>query len=73
MEWARYFCQWLDDWTHYRSVDDIHYAFRRHFSELRHAEAEWFHARIHRGRQLPAFLRRFIARKWGGMVIELQK
>lgn len=70
MEWSRNFCAWLDKWTYYRSLDEIHERFNRILGKTVHAEEEWLHARF--GRQfptLPMTLQRFIVRKFGGLAL----
>jgi SAM-dependent methyltransferase len=70
MRWARDFCLWLDDWTYYRPIAEIHERFRRLIGDTRHAEEEWLSARFN-GRLdwLPTALRRICVRKAGGMVL----
>lgn len=45
MQWSRDFCNWLDDWTHYRSAAEIRATFSRHLSPPDHIEDEWLAAR----------------------------
>ena len=47
-EWSRNFCQWLDDWTYYRSLPDIHQGFARHFKDVQHMEDEYLAFRLRR-------------------------
>jgi SAM-dependent methyltransferase len=71
VQWGRDVSAWLDQWTHYRSLADIHASFQRHFS-IRHIEDEWFDARFGRS-PLPRFARRFIVRKAAGIAVVLQR
>jgi SAM-dependent methyltransferase len=70
MQWARDFCVWLDQWTHYRSRAEIHDTFRRHFDSTSHHEELWFQARL--GRRLaflPHAAQRLIVRKMAGLAL----
>jgi hypothetical protein len=69
MQWSREFCTWLDLWTHYRSLAELHRAFGRHFAMTEHIEREWFIARLPVGRYLPPLLQQFVARKAAGIVL----
>src|SRR5205814_502825 len=71
LQWSRDFCKWLDDWTFYRPLEEIHATFGKYFSSIRHLEERWFEARF--GVSLPVALERFIVRKGGGLAIELTK
>ncbi len=71
-QWASDFCQWLDDWTYYREYPQIVATFERHLSDFNHLEVDWFHTRFGHA-NWPAWLCRFIARKWGHMTIEARK
>ena len=70
MQWSRDFCAWLDDWTYYRSRDEINERFRQLIGRTIHAEEQWLSARFE-GRLdwLPIGLRRYCVRKAGGMVL----
>ena len=73
-KWAENFCQWLDDWTYYRSYAEIHRTFARHLSQPHHLEAEWMVARIGKSATLlPAWLRTAIAKKYGHITFEVRK
>jgi ubiquinone/menaquinone biosynthesis C-methylase UbiE len=69
MEWSRFQCQWLDDWTHYRRLKEIERAYSKHFAKTEHIEADWLRERYRASAKLPAILRRFIARKGAGLVL----
>lgn len=71
-QWACEFCQWLDDWTHYRWYPEVAATFERHLSGPEHLEADWFKARYGRG-NWPAEVRRLIARKWGHLTFAATK
>ena len=49
-QWARDICQWLDDWTYYRRLEDIHTSFGRRFESIRHVEHEYLTFRMARSR-----------------------
>ena len=70
MGWSRDFCTWLDRWTYYRSLAEIHAHFGRIIGQTRHAEEDLLHARFD-GRLdgLPRSLQRLIVRKMAGLVL----
>ena len=72
-QWSRDFCQWLDDWTHYRTAEEIEAAFSKHFGNMKHIEIDWFTHRLGSaqwvGRLLPSMLQTLVVRKLAGMVI----
>lgn len=70
MKWARDFCTWLDNWTYYRPMSEIHQTFARHFGSTTHREDLWFDARFGgRGQFLPRQLRQMIVRKFAGLTL----
>ncbi len=73
-QWAADFCQWLDQWTHYRSQAQIHAAFALHFSQLRHLEADFLDQRLERLapvlRFIPAWAKALFVQKMAGLVLE---
>lgn len=70
MQWAKDFCQWLDNWTYYRSGLEIHERFSRLIGTTTHAEEEWLRARFDgRFDALPTALQRFIVRKMAGLTL----
>ena len=74
IQWSEDFCRWLDEWTYYRPYGVITHEFGNYFGPLHHLEAEWFVARLGpRARSLPAWTRRFIAKKWGHLVFACRK
>jgi SAM-dependent methyltransferase len=77
MQWSRDFCSWLDDWTHYRSLDDIESTYLKHLSDIDHIEEEWLHARLG-ARQtfvswMPVSFQRFVVSKLGGLIFIARK
>lgn len=72
--WAEDFCLWLDNWTYYRTYRDITASLQKHFSAPVHIEAEWFGKRVGaKAALVPPAARRFITRRWGGMVFWCQR
>jgi SAM-dependent methyltransferase len=70
MQWSRDFCRWLDDWTHYRPLAEIHEHFSRTIGRTTHAEDEWLRARFNgRFDRFPIALQRLIVRKTAGVVL----
>jgi len=76
-QWSLDFCDWLDRWTHYRTLSQIRSAYERHFTNIGHQEAAWLIARLEaRGRGLallPRPLLALAARKLGGLVVVARK
>lgn len=67
---SRDFCVWLDRWTYYRSLTEIHEHFGRAIGHTRHAEEDLLHARFDgRFDVMPRSLQRFIVRKMAGLVL----
>jgi SAM-dependent methyltransferase len=63
MAWSRDFCQWLDDWTHYRPLSEIEATYRRHFHDVVHLEDTWLQQRLGSRRGLAATLPRWLQRQ----------
>jgi SAM-dependent methyltransferase len=72
LQWSRDFCEWLDQWTWYRSYREIRTAFDKHFVNLTHVEDYWLQERLGQRaaaiRWLPKQARRWMVRKLVGMV-----
>jgi SAM-dependent methyltransferase len=73
MQWAMDFCDWLDQWTFYRSYEEIKATYEKYFSQLGHIEAEWFQKRCPRLAFLPTTIQNMIVLKWGHMVFTCEK
>jgi hypothetical protein len=74
MQWSRDFCMWIDNWTYYRPLPEIHRTFARHFGETVHREELWFDARFNgRGQLLPRWLRQLVVRKFAGLTLVSRK
>ncbi len=73
MQWSRDFCQWLDDWTSYRSRAELETAFLLHFAHIQHIEDTWFRQRLVKRSALvnglPKAVQKFFAVKMAGLVI----
>lgn len=68
MGWARYWCKWLDDWTHYRPHAEIVKRLTHWIGATDTLEVEWLSTRYpSQTRFIPAPLQRLIVRKLGGM------
>lgn len=63
-------CVWLDAWTHYRRAAEIHRTLSAQ-GDVNHIEDKWFDARFG-SFGLPSFLKRWIVRKYSGMVLTIQ-
>ncbi len=75
-QWSESFCTWLDDWTHYRTREEIARGFARHFDRMQAREEHWLARRLD-GRLplklVPRPLQRFTVRKLAGLVFEVEK
>jgi len=73
LEWSRHKCRWLDDWTHYRTYDEIRRIFARYFTGLQHLEHDRIDKRLGPShpftRSAPRWLKRFVTNKLGGLVV----
>lgn len=76
-QWSKDFCEWLDNWTYYRSRSAIGCAFNRYIGNLRNLESDYLAYRLkHRAillRVVPNFVSELIVRKLGCLVFETKK
>ena len=77
MQWSRFQCDWLDQWTHYRSLSSVHINYNKYFEQIGHIEEHWFRLRVGPNRPLakwlPATLQRVITQRLGFLVIVANK
>jgi SAM-dependent methyltransferase len=74
LEWSRDFCAWLDQWTVYRSYEDIVLAYSKYFTPLQHIEDHWLESRLgSMARPFNTHLKRLFVRKMAGMVFTCTK
>jgi hypothetical protein len=77
MGWSRDFCEWLDEWTFYRSYPDLAANFAAYFSPLEHLESDWLVTRLGpRARFVswcPAPMQRLVVSKLSGRVFVCTK
>jgi SAM-dependent methyltransferase len=70
MQWSRDFCDWLDNWTYYRTREEIHERLNRLIGQTTHAEEKWLSARFNgRFDAMPTELQRLIVRKMAGLTL----
>jgi SAM-dependent methyltransferase len=73
MQWSRDFCQWLDEWTSYRSKAELEASFLQHFAQIHHIEDLWLRQRLEKHSALlnglPNTMQKLIAVKMAGLVI----
>lgn len=77
MRWSQDFCEWLDKWTHYRTIQEIDMTYSKHFYDIQHIEDYWLQLRLG-GRKplvawLPASAQKLAVKKLGGMVFVASK
>jgi SAM-dependent methyltransferase len=72
MAWSHDFCLWLDNWTHYRSLREIHRLYAKHHLTVEHIEDDWLRTRWPKLTVYQAFVpdsaQRLFARKLGCLV-----
>ena len=77
VQWSKDFCDYLDQWTHYRSLKEIHLNYSTYFSDLTHIEQYWLQLRL--GQKyflaglLPTSIQQFVVHKLAGMVFVAHK
>lgn len=76
-QWSQNFCEWLDQWTWYRSNAEIHAAFNKHFISLTNIEDIWLGYRLEKRfvllAWLPKWVMQLLVRKLGGQVFVCTK
>ena len=75
-KWSVDFCEWLDNWTYYRSQKTIRSSFERTVGPCTHIEDHFLEARMPERKLIqlmPAPLKRFIVRKMANLVFESAK
>ena len=77
MRWSQDFCEWLDKWTHYRTIQEVDMAYSKHFYDIQHIEDYWLQLRLG-GRKplvdwLPVLAQKQVVNKLGGMVFVASK
>lgn len=78
LQWSCDFCDWLDQWTYYRSYSEICTAFNRNFIDFKHIEEIWLQERFGTRATiltgwLPKLIRRSIVQKLGRLVFTCTK
>ena len=77
LQWSRDFCDWLDQWTFYRSARAINMSFQTRFGTMLPVEEKFLQFRLGRraglARACPVWLQRWIVRKLGGRMFEARK
>ncbi len=77
MRWSRDFCDWLDEWTHYREGSELRAIFGKYFGAAEGIEDRWVQMRLGRRRWmaawLPAPVQRLLVRKLCGLVFVVRK
>lgn len=69
IQWSRDFCEWLDNWTYYRPLREIHETFARHFDSVEHVEERLLSERLGRHIPAPVSVQRLVVRKLAGLAI----
>jgi SAM-dependent methyltransferase len=77
LRWSQDFCDWLDNWTYYRELDEIRSTYAKRFGRIEHIEDTWLQTRLEkRGRvaaSTPAVFQRWLVRKLCGLVFVARK
>jgi SAM-dependent methyltransferase len=76
-QWSSDFCEWLDNWTHYRNLGTITKAFENRVGPCTHIEDRFFQARLDQGNpmrsMIPAWVQKIAVRKLACLVFESRK
>ena len=77
MSWSRDYCKYIDNWTHYRTLDDIHRTYGKYFSSIQHIEDYWLKER-YAGKYkfisfIPDSIKKTIVTKLSGLVFVAYK
>ena len=74
LQWSKDFCTWLDQWTTYRSYEEIAIVYSKYFMPMQHIEDHWLENRLgSMARPFPTPLQRLFVRKMAGMVFTCTK
>lgn len=77
MTWSRGFCTWLDEWTFYRTGQNLSCTFDKFFIRSVHLEHEWWDVRIGSHNRMLTWLskplKQFLTRKLAGIVLASDK
>lgn len=77
LRWGRDICEWLDMWTHYRTWQEVHVIYRKHFCDIEHIEDYWLQSRLGaRGSfivWLPSWIKKLVVNKFAGMIFVARK
>jgi len=77
LKWSEDFCDWLDNWTYYRSAIEINTTYARHFCDVRHIETLYLEKRLgeraYIARVIPASVQQLIVNKWASAVFVARK
>lgn len=81
--WAKTLCDWLNQYTYYRSKREIHYTFLKYFDSVSHIEDDYISYRLKAinlrrlsllaGKTPINYFSRLLCRKMGGLVIIANK
>lgn len=78
MQWSRDFCDWLDQWTYYRSIKDIELSYSTYFSDIQHIEEYWLQKKLGgQGKNIasivPVTAQQLFVHKFAGLVFVSSK
>lgn len=77
LRWSRDFCNWLDNWTYYRSRSDIEMSYKARFDSIKHIEDCWLRSRLGALSVflliVPKWCQSLVTRKWAGLVFVARK
>jgi SAM-dependent methyltransferase len=76
-QWSEDFCGWLDQWTYYRTTDEINASYSKVLGVPRGIESDWLAARLGKRARLTAVLPRvvqeFVVHKLAGRIFVCSK
>ncbi|MDO8894687.1 class I SAM-dependent methyltransferase [Nitrosomonas sp.] len=76
IEWSEHKCKWLDQYTHYRTNDQIKTAYSKYFKDIEHLEDFWVQQRLKSKKilvsWLPAFIQKTLVNKMCGIMFSVR-
>jgi SAM-dependent methyltransferase len=77
VRWSEDFCDWLDQWTFYRTRTEIDSTYDKYFCDVRHIEEHWLQVRLGKRKivavWLPALIQQLVVRKLAGLIFVARK
>jgi SAM-dependent methyltransferase len=76
-EWSKDGCEWLDNWTHYRSFSEIMNIYRKYYVNIQFIDEHWLNKRLGDSNMIskyfPPAIKRIVVRKLAGLIFVCTK